>query len=113
MAMNFDEYSGLGVLSATTDITGDEVPTARRAVQDLLEQRPALAGIAIDLERVELFDSAGLEWLLWARRKCDEQFGAVRLAGITPTARTILEATRLVHRFEIAPDVGSALKAMR
>ena len=113
MAMTYDEYSWLGVLSASADVAGDEVPAVRRAVQDLLDRRPAITGVAVDLERVVIFDGAGLEWLLWTRRKCEEQFGAVTLAGVGSTVRTILECTRLVHRFDIAPDVNAALKAMR
>ena len=65
----------------------------------------------VDLEQTHFVDSAGLELLLWARRRCDELFGRLKLVNVADPVRKILEVTRLDHRLECPGDLAAGLKS--
>lgn len=112
MAIRCDEYDGVCVMTVNGDFAGDEVAPARKQVADLVDHRQVV-DFVIDLERAPFIDSQGLEAMLWMKRKCEDHFGRLKLAGTSENLRKILEITRLSHRFECAPDVPTALKTMR
>lgn len=64
--------------------------------------------VIVDLKRVPLIDSAGLELLLELRDRCRERGGAVSLAGLNPLCRDILAVTGVEAEFEIWSDVVEA-----
>ena len=46
------------------------------------------------------------------KRRCEDLFGQIKLAGLDENCRKILEMTRLEHRFECHATTG-ALNTMR
>ena len=112
MALRSDEYHGTYVLTIDGDFTGDTTASLRRFAEERFSQKSA-ADFVIDLEKTAFVDSEALETLLWLKGRCDDGAGRIKLANPSAVARTVLEITRLDHRFECAADVGSALKALR
>ena len=112
MAVRLEEYNGVCVLSVKGDFTGDDVAPARKSVEEQIDHRQ-ITHFVVDLENVSFVDSQGLEALLWLKRRCEDVFGRIKLAGVSDNVTKILEVTRLSHRFEIAHDVAMALKTMR
>lgn len=66
----------------------------------------------VDLEQVEVLDSAGLEALTALQRRCDEHLGMLRCCGLRPDLRKILELTRLDHTFAVDEEQATALANM-
>ena len=89
-------------------IHGDESLTGDNlvAIESLCEE--SLAGgqprAVLDLSRVPLFDSAGLEWLLKVQEKFVQRGGALKLAASNPLCRDILTVTGLDRHFELFTD---------
>src|SRR5689334_19256911 len=111
MALKCDEYHGVCVLAVDGDFAGETTAALRRAAEERLSQRLA-SDFVVDLDRASFIDSEALETLLWLRSRCDDGAGRLKLAALSEHARKVLEITRLDHRFECTPDLGTALKQM-
>jgi anti-anti-sigma factor len=112
MPVRCEEYNGVCVISVKGDLAGENVPPARKHAEDLIDRRQ-IVDFVVDLEHTPFIDSQGLETLLWIKRRCEDLFGSLKLAGADEHVRKILEVTRLSHRFECASDVTTALKTRR
>jgi anti-anti-sigma factor len=112
MAVRCEEYNGVCVMTVNGDLAGPDVPAVRKHAEDLIDRRQ-IVDFVVDLERAPFIDSQGLEALLWIKRRVEDLFGRLKLAGADEHVRKILEVTRLSHRFECAADVTTALKTMR
>ena len=112
MAVKCDEYNHIGVLTVEGDFTADNAAALKKLVEERMVGRQ-LADFVVDLEKCSFVDSEGLETLLWLKRRCEELFGAAKLATLDENCRKILEITRLEHRFDCHKDVPGALKNMR
>lgn len=64
--------------------------------------KPELARLEIDLGAVEFVDSSGVGALLSAYRKLGARPGAVRLGGVRPNVRSMLEMLRLTEYLDLA-----------
>jgi anti-sigma B factor antagonist len=112
MPVKCEEYNQVCVMSVDGDFAADEIGAARKAFENLVEKRQ-IVDFVIDLEKSGFVDSEGLELLLWMKRKCEDLFGQIKLAGLDENVKKILEITRLEPRFECHADLPSALKTMR
>lgn len=65
--------------------------------------------VVIDLERVPLIDSAGLELLLDYQDRCIERGGVIKLSAPTPLCADILNVTGCSTYFEIYRDSLAAI----
>jgi stage II sporulation protein AA (anti-sigma F factor antagonist) len=112
MAIRFDEYNGVCVVTVDGDLSGDAGAALRRAAGERIEQKRTV-DFVVDLAKAGFVDSAGLESLLWLKRRCEEGFGKVKLAAAGENCRKILQITRLDQRLECHPDLPMALRTMR
>jgi anti-anti-sigma factor len=64
--------------------------------------------LVLDLKRVPVFDSFGLEFILDLARGLQEEGGSLRLAAPTPLAREVLAITRLDRMLSVYEDLESA-----
>jgi len=110
--LSTDEYHGICVLTAGGDFLAPESEIARAAVTQAIDARH-ITNFIIELDKCGYIDSQGLETLCWIRSRCDELFGMFKLVAPEENCRKILEITRLDQRFDIEPDLTTALKAMR
>ncbi len=112
MAITTDQYNNVCVLTVVGDLSGEDATSLYQAVDDAVRRRTAV-DFVVDFSDCEFIDSAGLEALLRARRRCDAAGGRIELANLDATCRHILEITRLAQRFECYDDLAGALKAIR
>lgn len=100
---------------AVSVLSGDE-PLAAAAVEDLDAQLQSCfthgqPRLVIDLERVPLLNSAGLEWLVDAAEKCFHRGGQVQLASPNALCSDILRITGVADQIEVHDDVASAVRS--
>jgi anti-anti-sigma factor len=112
MPIKIDEYNNICVLGLSGDLIGDDCALLRKQVEDLVDKKQII-DFVVDLEKAGFIDSEGLESLLWLKRKAEDLFGQMKLAAADENIRKILEITRLEPRFEVHPDLPTALKTMR
>lgn len=112
MSIKCDEYSQVCVITLNGDFVGTDAQASRKSVDELIEKRQ-IVDFVLDFEKSGFLDSEGLETLLWIKRKVEDLFGQIKLAGLDENCRKILEMTRLEPRFECHADLPSALKTMR
>jgi len=106
--MKSDEFSGVAVITVEGELTGNEAAAVRKAVE---RRDPKDSGACvIDLERCPFLGSEGLETLLAALRACESRGANLKLAGLDENGRTVLQITRLAHRFECCRDVAAAVR---
>ena len=108
--MTSDQYNNISVITVEGDLTGPEAAAVRTAV----ERSPSAPNnrFVIDLERCRFVSGEGLEALLTALHSCEARGADLKLAGLDDNCRTILQVTRLDHRFDCCGDVAAALKLM-
>lgn len=112
MPIQSQDYEKVCVLVPPGDLAGGEPAQLRDAVAKSIAERQVIDFI-VDLKQATFIDSAGLETLLWIKRRTDDMFGQVKLINVDPNVRKILEITRLGPRFETHHDLATALKLMR
>jgi len=99
---------------AAVDVVRGAEPINRLTAGDIatLIERHLQAGqprLVLDLERVPLIDSAGLEMLLNLRDTCQRRGGSMKLAAPNALCRDILLVTDVGTKFEIFGDVTAAV----
>ena len=72
---------------------------------ELAHDRPR---VVVDLSQVKQIDSVALDALLKCMVEVSRRDGAIRLAGVSPEAATVLEMTGLDRAFEMFPNVAEA-----
>jgi len=109
MTTKITNYGGVTVLGVDEDLSGDAVEVFRQRAADCLQERKH--NIVVDCSAVGAMDSAALESLLDFQDKCADELGSVKLCGLNPTCKKVLEITRLARRFEAFDDLESAVSS--
>jgi anti-anti-sigma factor len=109
--IKYEDYGNVCVVSLDGDLTGDAARDVRKQADERIERR-RIVDFVVDFEKADFIDSEGLEMLLWLKRRCEDQFGQIKLANLDENCRKILELTRLEHRFECHAELAAALKTM-
>ena len=65
--------------------------------------------VVLDLDRVPLIDSAGLELLVDFQERLQQLGGALKLAGVNPLCSDVLDVTGVRAGLEVFPEVLSAV----
>ncbi|MEZ6134989.1 MAG: STAS domain-containing protein [Pirellulaceae bacterium] len=89
--------------------TIDELEEVQAELDRVLHER--LAQVVVDLRRVRLIDSAGLELLQDTQVRALRRGGAVRFAAASPLLRDVFRVTGLDQEFAIHSDVATAAGA--
>lgn len=111
MPVKSQDYSHVCVISVDGDLVLADLDAARQPFEQRIASR-TIIDYVIDLEKCEFADSAGLEMLLWMKRKAEDLGGQVKLVLTTDTLKTIFHVTRLALRFETHSELTAALKNM-
>lgn len=88
-------------------LTAEHLPAIGRLCDESLAAGQPRA--VLDLSRVPLFDSLGLEWLLNAQEQFVERGGAIKLAAPSQLCRDILSVTGIDRHFEVFNDSVAAV----
>lgn len=97
----------VNVIRGDLPLTADHVQQVERLLQQCLNKGQPYA--VLDLGKVPLVDSAGLELLLDFRDAFQQVGGTLKLAAPNPLCREILSITGLAESFDIFPEVLSAV----
>jgi anti-anti-sigma factor len=112
MGVKVEEYEKVCVIEVDGDFSGDNARLAAAALEQKTEQKRSV-DFVLDMVKCSFIDSEGLETLLTMKRRCEDLFSQIKLARVDDNCRTILQITRLEHRFETYDDLTSAVKMMR
>jgi anti-anti-sigma factor len=115
MSVRVEEYEKVCVIEVMGDFTGDNAHQAAAALEQQTDptRRAGMGEFVLDMTKCSLIDSEGLEILLRMKRRCEDQFGQIKLAGVDENFRTILRMTRLEPKFETHADLPAALKNLQ
>ncbi|WP_232675925.1 STAS domain-containing protein [Nocardioides sp. R-C-SC26] len=95
-------------LAGEVDLAG--LPLLRRILQELSEQ--GRIHQVVDMSSVSFIDSAGLGALVGAHQRLRGLGGALHLASVAPTVRTVVTVTGLNFVFRVHEDLAEALAAV-
>jgi anti-anti-sigma factor len=98
---------------AVSVVTGN-VPITNEHAENLAETLKACSAegqprVVLDLQDIALLDSQGLELLLDIQEVFEQRAGTLKLAAPNPLCDEILQATGVANRFEIYPEVKTAI----
>lgn len=102
------------VTQGAVDVIKGDLPLNADHVEDLasLLQQSLLSGqpyVVLDLEKVPLIDSAGLELLLRFQEEFQQSGGALKLAAPNRLCDEIFSITGIAESFELFPEALSAV----
>jgi anti-sigma B factor antagonist len=89
-------------------VGGNEVFTLHSQVQDAIEK---YGDVVLQLEHVEFVDSSGLGAMMRLLKAARDKGGDLKLCGVTPKIRKVLELTHLLPQFEIYDCMEEAITA--
>jgi anti-anti-sigma factor len=89
-------------------IGGNEVFTLHSQVQDAIEK---YGDVVLQLEKVEFIDSSGLGAIMRLVQAARAKGGDLKLCGLTPKIRKVLELTHLISQFETYDCMEEAITA--
>ena len=97
MSVETKTAADVTVIKIDGDLAGINAEDLRSAAETCLTE--GVRDFVIDLTDAASCDSAGLESLTWFQRECEDRLGLLKLCGLSPTFRKVLEITRLGDRF--------------
>ena len=89
-------------------IGGNEVFTLHSQVGDAIEK---YGDVVLQLENVEFIDSSGLGAMMRLVQAARAKGGDLKLSGLTPKIRKVLELTHLIGQFETYDSIEEAITA--
>jgi len=105
MQLAYEVFGEIAVLHAPEELTEENVP----ALFSALERIP-VTHIVLDLERMELIDSAGLTAIVNAHELLEQKQGSLRLVASHPINRKILHITGIEQTIPVFDTVVDAAK---
>lgn len=103
-----ETFGSVTVVHVPAELAGEQADVFRQAVLALNQRQ-----IVLDLDHMELLDSAGLTALVNLGDELRAQGGELKIATADPTNRKILEITRIDQEFEVFPTVLEAVRSFR
>jgi anti-anti-sigma factor len=97
------------VVAADGKIFFDTVEPLRAALTDALATQPPR--LVLDMSAVPLCDSTGLNLIAHTHRTAMERSGWLRLVGVQPAVRRVLEITNLIELLSLCATVEDAVRS--
>lgn len=111
MKLSYEDHGAVTVLTVSGELTTDQTDSFRRTCQDRFGS--GIRDVVLDIEHLNLVDSAGLESLLWLLDEVSERNGQLRMVKPDDMVRKVLHLTRLEKRFNIHQSIETAAKSLR
>ncbi len=123
MKIQTQKYNDVTVIALQGELDLDNIEQVKESLVNILTnasaqpsgQKAVVAvfqgGVVFDMANLGFIDSAGLEFLVWARDYCIENSCQMRLAGLNETCKKILEITRLENEFASYGELAEAVKS--
>ena len=107
MNVTVTQLGGVQIVHLDGALVANSVQEFDRIVDGLLARDKR--EFVVEVESLTGVDSAGLEALTRLQGHCEERLGNVRLAGVNPTLKTIIEITRLSRRLGFSDTTDAAV----
>lgn len=109
MEIQEQQHGAVTVLKPSGPLNQDDADQFRQRVTHALGR--SMGRLVIDASAVPFADSRGLEVLADAGARLEESGQALRLCGVGPTLREVLELTGLSPQFEYFEDANQAVRS--
>ena len=107
MQITTEIFGNVLVAHTPDELTEETSDQLRNALEISLEKGQKF--VVLQMDRSDLFDSAGLSALLDIKDLFRENQGNVKLSALNETGRRILEVTRLNRQFDVFESVIDAV----
>jgi len=107
MEINVKREGSRSVIYVSGDIDLYTSPRLRETVLELFRKR-GQQSVIVDLKEVHYIDSSGIASLVEGLQEARKNQARFVLVGLNEAPRHVLELTRLLNVFEIAPDEEAA-----
>ena len=111
MKLSYEDHDTITVMTVSGALTADQVASFRRACEERFNA--GVRHVVLDMEHLDVIDSAGLEQMLWLIDEVADRNGHLKLVKPDELVHKILRITRLARRFDIHESVESAAKSLR
>lgn len=111
MQISTETFGKVLVAHTPDELTDDTAEQFLNALSGPIEA--GQVNIVLQMDRSELFDSAGLNMMLDLQDQLRDKGGNVRVSGLGDPGRKIFEITRLDQRFDIFDSVIDAVSSFR
>jgi anti-anti-sigma factor len=109
MKINQQDYEDVTVVELHGEFVDEYCKPFHDAIAELVRRRRT--GIVLDMSKVTIIDSKGLEQLLWSRDYCHENKNQLKIAGLEENIKKILEITRLSSKLDQYQELTEAVKS--
>lgn len=109
MEIQLQKQGAVTVLKPVGALTAADAQTFRTKVCEAADA--ALGRVVVDASGVPFVDSPGLEALLTVSEQLGAAGRSLKLCGVSPTLREVLELTGLADAFEYFTDVTTGVRS--
>jgi anti-anti-sigma factor len=109
MKINRQDYEDVTVVEIGGEFVDEYCQAFHDAITELVKR--GRTGIVLDMSKVTIIDSKGLEHLLWSRDYCHENKSQLKIAGLEENTRKVLEITRLSGKLDQYQELTEAVKS--
>lgn len=109
MEIQEQRQGAVTVLKPSGPLNQDDAEQFRQKVSATLGR--SMGRLVVDATAVPFADSRGLEVLVEASHQLEDSGQVLRLSGVGPTLREVLELTGLSTRFEFFEDANQAVRS--
>ena len=111
MEIAVDQIGDVAVVAvAVEELDAGNTVEFKRDMSPVLE---ANTKVVLDLSKLRFVDSSGLGAFLSCLRKMNAKGSGLRLCGMSPQVRTVIELVRMHRIFDIHGTKGEAVRAFR
>lgn len=101
------KQGAIDVIEGKESLVLDQLEHLQQLIDECLDGGQPMA--VIDLGRVKLIDSAGLELLVDAQERYEERGGVIKLAAPNTLCQDILSVSGVSEIFDVYEDVAAAV----
>ncbi|HEY6905630.1 MAG TPA: STAS domain-containing protein [Candidatus Acidoferrales bacterium] len=110
MNISTRKFESATIVDVVGDITLYNSPEVRRSLLGTLREQ-GVSRVIVNLQKVNYIDSAGIASLVEGLKVSRDLKRGFALCGLSPTAREVLQLTRLLKVFEVHDTEQEALGA--
>jgi len=111
MQITTERFGDVMVLHTPDELTEETVEEFHRALDESVMK--GVVNIVAQMDRSDMFDSAGLTALLDSQERVREEGGNLKICGLSDPGQKIFEVTRLDQRFDMFESVIDAVASFQ
>jgi len=122
MKLNSKNLGGITVIELAGQMTVDNIYSLTKSIERIVfpftgkiddSAGKSHSEVILDMEGVEVIDSAGIGTIVFLTKKCRALGGDLKMVSVSPGVRRVLELVKLDKIFQIFNSLDDALKSFR